>query len=330
MLSCGGKKEESNTDVIRVETENVGSSQMDGRRSYVGEVEAETSTVVSFTGMGTVLRMYVNEGQHVTKGQLIAQMDPTQNKNALMAAEAMLTQAQDAYDRMKVLHDQHSISDMDWMEMQSKLQQAKSSYQMAKKSVTDCNLKAPCSGVVGNKMIEAGMTAMPAQPVCNILNVNRVKVKVSVPEKEVGSFTSSMLGSVSITVAALGGRTYTAQKIEKGVQADALSRTYDVRFTVANPDAELLPGMVAEVSCGSVKSGLTIGKSVATLPIRCVQQGADGRHFVWTVKNGKAHRQDVVTGDTDGNRIAVTSGVSEGDKVITAGYQKVSEGSRVK
>lgn len=331
LSACSGNKGDKNTDIIKVEAMQCGDGTMTAdARTYVGEVEAELATAVSFTGSGTVTRVFVNEGQRVRKGQLIAQLDPTQYKNALMSAQAMMTQAQDAYDRMKLLHNQHSISDMDWVEVQSKVQQARSSLQMAQKAVKDCSLTAPCSGVVGNKNMEAGMTALPAQPVCTILNINKVKVKISVPEKEIGSFSQAMLkddGGVVISVAALG-KTFYPHTIEKGVQADALSRTYDVKFCVSNPAGDLLPGMVADVRLGT--GSTTGGQAGFYLPVRCVQQSAKGKYFVWVIKNGKSHRQEVTLGEVSGNSINIVSGLSKGDMVITSGYQKVSEGSSVK
>jgi multidrug efflux pump subunit AcrA (membrane-fusion protein) len=66
-----------------------------------------------------------------------------------------------------------------------------------------------------------------------------------------------------------------------------------------------------------------------TLPVRSIQQSADGKHFVWVVKGGKAHRKDITMGKTMGNRIEVISGLDKDDHVITNGYQKVSEGTEV-
>ena len=66
------------------------------------------------------------------------------------------------------------------------------------------------------------------------------------------------------------------------------------------------------------------------LPVTAVQKRADGTRFVWTVaKDSTAHRTTVNTGDTQGNRIAISSGIENGQRVVTEGYQKLSEGTRV-
>lgn len=328
-MGCNKQTQEQKIETLSVETETVGENATNISKNYVGEVQAESSTIASFTGMGTVVRLNISEGQHVKAGQVIAQMDDAQNRNTLAAAQSILTQAQDAYDRMKKLHDAQSLSDMDWVNVQSKLQQAQSSVDMAKKSIEDCVLKAPCSGIIGSKMMEVGQTALPAQPICDILNITRVKVKVSIPEQEINKITPACTQGegVKISIAALDGQTFYSHSFTKGVQGDALTHTYDVLFNLDNPGCAILPGMVAQVELPAMND---MNENCITLPIRSIQQSADGKHFVWLNQDGKAHRVNVTTGSTIGNRIEVLSGINEGDKVIVAGYQKVSEGSQVK
>ncbi|MBQ9666046.1 MAG: efflux RND transporter periplasmic adaptor subunit [Bacteroidaceae bacterium] len=299
-------------------------------RTYVGEVEAESSTAVSFTGSGTVLRVLVDEGQRVSKGQLIAEMDATQARNALANCEAQMRQANDALARMKQLHDQNSLADMKWVETQSQVAQAQAQLDMAKKAVADCRVYAPVSGVVGKKMMNAGETALPSQPVCTILNINNVKVKVSVPEKEIAQFSATT--PTEIRVEALG-ETFAGGRIEKGVQADPVSRTYDIRIRVENPGERLLAGMVCEVKVmggsDTVAANETPREAAVSVPITAVQRSADGSMFVWKAEEGKAHRAKVTLGRASGNRIEVANGLKKGEKVIVEGYQKLSEGSEV-
>ena len=307
VVGCSEKKEQRVKAPIRVKTETIGASANNSLQQYVGIVEENEGTAVSFTGMGTVTRVHVQEGQFVSKGQLIAEMDPTQCINTYQAAKATLDQALDAQQRMQMLHDSQSISDIDWVNVQTKVRQAQSSLDIANKALKDCRLTAPCSGIVGNKQMESGMTALPSQPVCTILNIAKVKVKVSVPEKEIASFNpiAGRNKGVTITAEALGGKTFHSNYFVRNVQGDVLTHTYDVRFTVLNPGGELLPGMVVNVT---TEADQTDADNTVTVPIRCVQQGADGHQFVWLVKGNKAHRQSVEIGQTQGDRIVILSG----------------------
>ena len=321
--SCNSKKEQNEKAPTRVTTEVVSTSLNASGQSYVGIIEECEATAVSFTSMGVVKRMLVNEGQVVAKGQLIAEMDDTQARNLLNGAEAQMTQANDAFERYKMLHDNGSLPEVQWVEIQSKVAQAKSQLEVAKKNLADCRLVAPVSGIVGKRLVGTGETAMPSQSVVSILDISTVKVKVSIPEAEIsgiGANTSSI-----IKVEAING-SYTGGRIEKGVQADALTHTYDIRIHVANGERKLLPGMVASVQFGNIEKPT----KELSLPVTAVQRKADGSLFVWMVaKDRTAHRATVHTGETMGNRIVITDGIAEGGRIVTEGYQKLSENTKV-
>jgi RND family efflux transporter MFP subunit len=268
--------------------------------------------------------MLVNEGQAVAKGQLIAEMDDTQARNLLSGAEAQMAQANDALERYKMLHDAGSLPEVQWVDIQSKVAQAKSQLEVAKKNLADCRLVAPVSGIVGKRLVGAGETAMPSQAVVSILDISTVKVKVAIPEAEISGISANT--SSTIKVEAINS-TFSGGKIEKGVQADALTHTYDIRINVANGERKLLPGMVASVLFAATQSQHT---GQLAVPVTAVQRKADGSLFVWTVSNDStAHRTAVTTGETAGNRIIITNGISDGNRIVTEGYQKLSEGSKV-
>lgn len=324
VCSCGQKKEQQSKAPTRVKTQIVSPGMVDNAQTYVGIIEEREATAVSFTGMGVVKRMLVNEGQYVGRGQLIAEMDDTQARNLLSGAEAAMTQANDALKRYGMLHDNGSLPEVQWVEIQSKVAQAKSQLDVAKKNLADCRLKAPVSGIIGRKQISAGETALPSQAVVSILDISTVKVKVAVPEAEIGSIHANT--PTSIKVEAIGG-SYHGGRIEKGVQADALTHTYDIRINVANGDRKLLPGMVANVRFISENSQAISSKKI---PITSIQKNSDGSLFVWKIDNNKTvHRTKVTIGNMQGNYVSVTGGLSIGDRIVTEGYQKLSEGTSV-
>ena len=322
LCSCNEKKLSENKAPIRVVTEVASSSVHDNGQTYVGIVEEQEATAVSFTGMGVVKRVFVSEGQAVRPGQLIAVMDDTQARNMLSGAEAQMAQANDALQRFQMLHDNGSLPEVQWVEIQSKVAQAKAQLEVAKKNLANCSLKAPVSGIVGKKNVKAGETALPSQAVVTILNINTVKVKVSVPEAEVNAIQANTTSEITVEAA---NRTLSGGSIEKSVQADPLTHSYNVRITVANTDHKLLPGMVANVCIG-----LTKADTCLSVPITAVQRNVNGRLFVWTVANDStAHRTIVSVGATLGNNISIISGISDGQRIVTEGYQKLSEGTKV-
>ena len=324
ICSCTSKQEQATKAPIRVKTEVVQTATSTKGQTYVGIVEECEATAVSFTSMGVVKRMLVNEGQAVAKGQLIAEMDDTQARNLLSGAEAQMAQANDALERYKMLHDAGSLPEVQWVDIQSKVAQAKSQLEVAKKNLADCRLVAPVSGIVGKRLVGAGETAMPSQAVVSILDISTVKVKVAIPEAEISGISANT--SSTIKVEAVNG-TFSGGKIEKGVQADAMTHTYDIRINVANEGRKLLPGMVASVLFAATQSQHT---GQLAVPVTAVQRKADGSLFVWTVSgDSTAHRTAVTTGETMGNRIIITDGISDGNRIVTEGYQKLSENTKV-
>ena len=334
LAACSPKKAEREKTPIRVVVEQVSAQAVtnDGT-TYVGVVEENNATVVSYTSMGTISRIYVSEGQAVGSGQLIAELDDTQARNLLATSEAQSRMAEDALTRYKLLHDEGAMTEAQWVEVQSKVDQARSQLAIAKRNVEDCRLIAPVSGIIGKRFLAAGETALPSQPVVSILDISTVKVKIAVPEREMKDITPTTPTTISVEAI---GREFQGGRIEKGVQADALTHTYDVRVRVDNKGRELLPGMVAKVRTLPPPSLLGREQSpmptnTFSLPITAVQKRADGTLFVWTVaKDSTAHRTTVTIGATVGNRVEILSGLTDGQSVVTEGYQKLSEGTTVR
>ena len=350
-MSCGDKQSGKTKAPTRVKIESTSTSGTYGGEVYVGTVEEREATAVSFTSMGVVKRMLVSEGQMVHRGQLLAELDPTSMYNSVEAAKAstsqahdmveqarsVYNQAKDAYDRMKLLHDNGSLTEIKWIEAETRLKQAETSLRTAesgvrsasaaekivRKNLDDTRLYAPVSGIIGRKQVGAGETALPSQAIVTILDISSVKVKISVPEQEMGRITPHTPSHIVVGAA---DRHVNGGLIEKGVQADALTHTYDIRIHVPNPDRKLLPGMVANVTL----SAGNVGETAITLPVTSVQKKSDGSLFVWTISaDSTAHRTAVSIGHPAGNRVSVVQGLNYDQKVVVEGYQKLSEGTKV-
>ena len=212
---------------------------------YSGTVETENETSLSFSLSGTIRQLPVKVGDRVRRGQLIASVDPATCRNAYDMARAARTQAEDAYERMRQLYEKGSLPDINWVEAQSRLQQAIASENIAKKNLDDCNLYAPCDGIVSEKSGEVGQNAAPGIPVVKLVTTEVLNVVIPVPENEISRV--SIRQGAEIEISALPGRRYAGCVVEKGVIADPVSRSYEVKVRVEDNDGALLPGMVATV-----------------------------------------------------------------------------------
>lgn len=323
LYSCSNKQKEPAKEPTKVDIIQVGSQADNDTCGFVGTVDANAGTILSFESGGKITRLTAREGDRVRKGQLLGTVSPTTLHDSHYATQVTLAQAQDAYKRMKQLHAQGVISDIKWVEVETKLHQAESAERIAREQLSHTNLSAPFNGVITSRDGEIGMNVLPDQPVYKLADVSRVDVNFSVPENEISGIAVG--SSFLVKVDAAGGRTFNGIVKEKGIVADAVSHTYNVRLTLPNTDGKLLPGMVCKVLHQANK-----GKGSIIIPMGAVELDTDNTRFVWLERNGKAHRQNIKTGIFSGGGVTVTNGLNGGERLIVGGMQKVSEGMPVR
>lgn len=335
-LGCSNNNQPTE-NVVKVKTTKVTSTNISGEQNYSGSIEEMSGTSLSFVGAGTIKNLFVQEGQQVKAGQLIGVIDASSTNNAVTMAHAATEQAQetvrqanDAYNRMKLLRDNNSLPEIKWVEIETKVAQAKqmltqaqASERIARKALTDTHITAPYSGYISKKNAEIGQNVMPGQPIANLVKIDKIKVKISVPENEVVKMHIGQ--KIMFKVSSLGETSFQGTIIEKNVAADPISRSYTVKAVADNPNHNLLPGMICEVYTSNSNKSMSI-----SLPANIIQIDIDNRPFVWTVKNGKARKVYVDIDENAGENVIIKSGLQEGDKVITEGQQKVSNGMKIK
>lgn len=323
MLAAGcGRQEASKTLPVKVKVMNVEPVAVTGGQDFSGTVEESSGSTLSFPVAGTVRQIRVEAGQRVAKGELIAALDEDALQSKYDADAAALEQAEDACRRMKQLHDNNSLPEMQWVEVQSRLKQARSAARISKKNLDDGRLYAPFAGVVSEKGVEVGQNVMPGTPVAKLVTVSQVKVSISVPENEISRI--GMGQPVSVTVSALDGKVFSGKVVEKGIAANPLSRSYTVKALVDNPSGELMPGMLCTLNTGGEDAGTAI-----MLPASVIQTDEQNQMFVWVSDNGKARKRIIRIGRLEKSGVQVVSGLSSGESVIVEGQQKVSEGMDV-
>lgn len=306
---------------VKVKTRIVSASTPAAQSSYVGQMEARTSVLVSFETGGNIKSLSLQEGQAVKAGQTAGTIDDTSLRSMHTAALATLRQAEDAHRRYGRLYEAGTVPEVKWVEIESKLQQAQSAEQIARENLSKAICRVPISGIVAARLAEPGMNVAPGQAVAKIVQTQPIYVSVAIPETEIAGIKTG--DKMTCTVAALGRRTFEATVSEKGAVADPITHTYTVKLLTPNADGALMPGMVAEVQ--PLASATDSLRAIA-LPAEAVLLSDDGRRIVWTVSGGKAHRRHVeVSGMARGRLVVISGGLKEGEEVIVDGMAKVSE-----
>lgn len=322
IVACSSSQKKENVELVRVKVIKIQPSQVSVAQGFSGTVEEMSGSILSFTVGGTLKKLLVTPGQSVCKGSLIGVLDDTSIKNVHNASVATLAQAKDAYQRMKQLHDSGSLPDIKWVETQSQLQQAISMEQIARKNLNDCLLYAAYNGVISDKFVEIGQNVSPGMPVVKLVKVDQVKIKIAIPENEIAQI--KMHQPAIIKVLALNNQSFQGNIVEKGISANPLSRSYEVKVLVNNPQTELMPGMVCQVDLNN-----RLNQDVYLLPNHVLQLDEQNHSFVWANVNGKAQKKIVHVSMLTTNGVIIDSGLNYGDQIIIEGQQKVSEKTQI-
>ena len=322
--SCGNKEKGRPgwSDTIPVEVLVIDDSTTPTERNYVGDIGSEREVQLSFLLGGTLTKVAVQNGQTVSAGQLLAEVDATTANSLHATAVATLRQAEDAYRRLEAVHKEGGISDVKWIEMETNLEKARQTEVSTRKHLEDCAIKAPFSGVISCGNHHVGQELKPVEPFARLLDMNKLRVDFSVPEQEISLIHVG--DAVTATVPALNDREIALRISDKSLIANPLGHTYKVHASIVSGDVKgLLPDMVAKVN---VKIGAAGG---IVVPTDCVQTMPEGT-VVWVVVDGKAQHRQVVVGDFIKNGVVIKEGLSAGDIVVKAGQQKLYTDANVR
>jgi len=324
---CSGNDSETplKDKAVAVQVAPVSFSDGKGALLYSGTIEESETIPLSFSELGTVARVYVQEGQAVKKGQLLAELNDETYRNAYDMSLATERQAQDAYNRLLPMHNNGTLPEIKFIEAETALQQAKSSSAISKKSLRDCKLYSPTDGIVGKKSIDPGMTATASFASITIVKIQKVYAVVSVPENEISSVKKS--DKAGITIAALNNADFTGTVEEIGVVADPISHTYKIKIALNNTDGKIKPGMICNVNLLKENSQMRL-----IAPFQAVSVDENGNSFVYAVNddNKSVSFKQVKTGVLFNNGIEITSGVKNGELVVINGRHKLSDKSLIR
>lgn len=341
LSGCGGK--DTGAAPVKVKLETV--STVTGRSAsyYSGTIEARKTIPLSFLTLGTVAEVNVREGQKVEKGELLAKLDCQSNENSLRMAEAKSKQADDAYRRYEPMYKNGNLPEIKMVEIETAKTEAALSFKLAAKNAGDCSITAPESGIISERAIEPGSSAIPGKSAMTLVSVDQVYAAISVPEREISAIKPGTWAEVEIAALTQESpATYTeltsfrdtpapATKLrgmvtDAGVTANPMARTYAVRVLLNNPGRRILPGMICNVHTASKDR-----TDMALVPATAINIGNDDRPYVYTVdlKEKIARKRIVETAGFANGGVVVSRGVSAGDIVVSEGAQKLSDGTTV-
>jgi RND family efflux transporter MFP subunit len=328
LTGCGqnekkGDKAEGNRTSVSIT--KVTSERVVVDLKYSGTIEPLQTIPLTFQINGTVEKVMVQAGDAVKKGQVLATVEKDNYQSLYDMTYSKYQQAKDAYDRLKKVHDEGSLPEIKWVEMQTNLEQAKSSLEVSKSNIGKCTMRAPVNAIVGRRNIEPGMSSISisSAPI-ELVEITSVYVKISVPENEIGKIKKGI--KATFIVSALNNASFEGKVTNVSPVADVFSRTYEVKITVPNPQLNLKPGMVCDVTL-NMKSE----KDLVLVPYGSVTKDGEGNTYVYLVNVGKkkVNKQIVKTGNYEGGNLEILSGLAPGQLIVSEGKEKLMDNSLI-
>ncbi|MGD2269543.1 MAG: efflux RND transporter periplasmic adaptor subunit [Desulfobacterales bacterium] len=270
---------------------------------------------------GKVIEKVVKEGMSVATGDIIAKIDSRDYKNAYQSAKASYELAVADLKRLQKLYREKVAPQSQLDNAMALVQNTKAAMDNAALALERCVIKAPFSGVVNRVFIEKGQYLDVAKPVAELLQLDRIKVRVGIPESDVDAVRG--LSNFTVRIDALGGKTFQAEIHFLSKTADPMARLYSLELVVNNNQEQILPDMFARVEI--VKKEVFAGLAV---PLYAVIT-RNNEKFVYVANDARVHRRKVDLGILDGWRVEVKEGLRPGDQVIVVGHRSVNDGDTV-
>src|SRR5262245_53777358 len=305
-------------------------------RDFVGVVRARYETDLAFRVAGKIVTRVVNVGDRVHAGDVIARLDPQDLKLQVESAEAELaaatsnrSQAVADLERYTTLKERGyaPIAQFDLKkaandEAEGRLARAQRALELARNQLRYADLRADADGVITATLAEPGQVVAIGQPVARLAHRGEKEAVIALPETWLDEVRQS---KAAVRLWAERDRAFDARLRELSPQADPATRTYAARFTIENADDAVAFGMTATVTLTQSAYG-----KVAKLPLSAVVNRGSGTSVYVVDAGGTLAVRPVTVASFTEDAALVTSGIGDGDKIVTLGVQKLEPGLKVR
>src|SRR5258708_3325689 len=311
-----------------VQVQRVAFQPADASREFVGVVRARHQTDLGFRVAGKMIARHINVGDSVHAGEVVAELDPQdldlQVESAqaeLAAATSNLTDAAAEEARYANLKTRGAVAIADYdhkkaakEEAVGRLERARRSLDLASNQRAYAQLKVDVDGVIPARLAEPGQVMALGQPVARLAHHGEMEALVALPETWLGEARKA---DATVVLWSAPDRSLAAHLRELSPQADATTRTYAARFTIEHPDDTVALGMTATVKLAHASA------QVARLPLSAILNRGTGPAVYLVDGSGALELRPVTVATFTENAALVSTGIQDGDSVVTLGVQKL-------
>lgn len=322
--SCGMNQDiDESKNLVKAET--VKKENTETIVSYPGKIIPASDVNLSFRIAGPIAKVNVVQGQKVSKGDILAEIDERDYKLQLSATEAEYKQIKAEAERVIELYKRGSATQNDHDKAFYGLQQITAKYTAHKNSLADTKMRAPFDGYIQKIFYEASETIGAGMPVLSMISSASPEVEINIPSRDY--VRRSGFKNAYCTIDVFEGDKFPLQYIDVAKKAN-LNQLYSTRFLVKSSGKNIpAPGMSANVFITFASQNA----EALSIPVTSIFE-KDGKSCVWVIGKGNKLSLRTVTPSEfkkDG-RVIISEGLSEGETVVIAGVKSLSEGMTVK
>lgn len=294
------------------------------RIEALGTIRSIESIHITSTVTEKVKAIRFHDGQKVTKGELLVELQKAEQQAELARAQAIRSERRLTLQRLRQLDKQKLTSPDQIDRTRLELEQAEASIRAIQARIDDRLIRAPFDGVVGLRNISVGALVETGDVITTLDDISVMKLDFSVPSIFLGEILPGM--KLKATASALGNREFQGSIESIDTRIDPLTRTVIVRALISNPDGKLLPGLLMKVNVLRNERKALVTAEAAMMPM------ADKQYVMRVVGEGKeatVEKVEVKTGLRYPGYIEITEGLSTDDKVVTHGNDKLKPGDKL-
>ncbi|WP_404341108.1 efflux RND transporter periplasmic adaptor subunit [Pseudoalteromonas mariniglutinosa] len=286
----------------------------------IGSARANQAIYIRSAQSDYVTDIYFDDGDLITKGQKLVQLQAQQEQFAVKELSINLREEKRQLDRLTELSRSQATAKSLLEEQLSRVDATEAQLQSAKTKLAEMTITAPFSGLLGKREISVGAYVSNNTNITTLDDISIIKVDFKVPEKYLAQLQLDM--TVMTQNDAYPGHTFTGKVTHISSRIDAITRSVEVTASFTNNNRLLRPGMLLNTALQLSSSQALMVPEKAIIP----QQE---KHFVFKIEDGIANKVEVnITGRHNG-WVAIDEGLSEGQQVVTEGLIKIRSGSKV-
>ncbi|MDY0084334.1 MAG: efflux RND transporter periplasmic adaptor subunit [Bacteroidales bacterium] len=288
-----------------------------------GSVEAVEEAFISPEVNGQIKKILVVEGDRVKKGQLLAELNTDIIERNIAEIETALVLAKDVYERQKRLWEQKIGSEVQFLEARNNKENLENKLQTLQAQLDLASITAPIDGIVERVYQKNGELAVPGVQLIHLVNLNELKVRADVSEAYLPVIHSN--DSVNLTFPSFPDYKKSLTISRVGNVVNKNNRTFEIEVRVKNENEILKPNMIAVITINDYTA-----KNSMIVPSKVIREDLNGRYLYvaeWQGDDLVSRKRYISIGRTYGNETRVLDGLKMGDKVITEGFNRITDGS---